>query len=66
MKGVVLLFLSPATILELYETVRFGDFYYGDVAAILIIGLYLVYAGFRPPPSTIHQAPTNGAGAPSN
>ena len=47
LKGLVLLFLSPAAILSLYQTVRFGDFYYGYVAAILAIGLYLVYAGFR-------------------
>ena len=57
---------SSGTILSLYQTVRFEDFYYGYVAAILMIGLYLVYAGFRSPASAIHRTPTNGAGDPAN
>jgi hypothetical protein len=65
-KGMVLLFLSPAALLNLYEMVRFGDFYYGYAVAIVLIGLYLVYAGFRLPPSAIHREPTHGAGDPAN
>ncbi len=44
----VVLFLPPALMVSLYQTVRFDVFYYGYVAAILAIGLYLTYAGFRP------------------
>jgi hypothetical protein len=47
-KSVVLLFLSPAAVAGLYAMVRFSDFYYVDVAAVVAIGLYLTYAGFRP------------------
>jgi hypothetical protein len=47
-KSVVLLFLSPAAMVGLYAVVRFEAFYYVDVAAILLIGVYLTYAGFKP------------------
>ena len=47
-KSVVLLLLSPAAVVGLYQVVRFEDFYYGDVAAILALGFYLAYAGFKP------------------
>jgi hypothetical protein len=66
LKSVVLLFPPPAAILSLYQTVRFGEFYFGYVAAILLIGLYLVYAGFRSPPPAIQRTPTNGAGDPAS
>jgi len=52
-KSAVLLFLSPAGMVSLYAIVRFDDFYYADVAAILAIGFYLAYAGFKPATPTL-------------
>ena len=62
-KSAVLLLPTPAASLSLYQAVRFEDFYYGYVAVITVIGLYLAYAGFRPRPSAAPRERTSGAGS---
>jgi hypothetical protein len=62
LKSATLLLPTPAAIVRLYAFVRFGDFYYGYVAVVLLVGFYLIYVGFRPPGSAVHRELTHGAG----
>ena len=48
-KSAVFLLMSQATIMGLFEVIRFADFYFGYVAAIMAVGLYMTWAGFRSP-----------------
>jgi hypothetical protein len=46
-RGVLLLFLSHEALVAVFTSLHFGEFFYAYVAVILILGLYLTYAGFR-------------------
>jgi len=46
LRGLLLLFLSPEQVLGLVRTLRFSTFFYAYLAAPLVLGLYLTYAGF--------------------
>jgi hypothetical protein len=50
-RGVVLLSLSSAAIVSLFDTMRFAEFFYVYVAVLFAIGVYLTYASFRSSPS---------------
>jgi hypothetical protein len=46
LRGVLLLFLSPAATARLFEALRFAEWFYLYAAIPLILGAYLTYAGF--------------------
>jgi hypothetical protein len=46
-KGLLLLFLPSDMFVTLYGRADFGDRLYGYAALFAVIGLYLVYSGFR-------------------
>jgi hypothetical protein len=45
-RGMLLLFLPPDALVSLFASFHFEEFFYIYVAAILVLGLYLAYAGF--------------------
>jgi len=45
-KGLVFIFLSPATSIRYFEALRYGQFFYAYMAITLAIGIYLTYASF--------------------
>jgi hypothetical protein len=45
-RGAGLLALSPAALSKLVEALRYEELFYFYVAATLVLGLYLTYAGF--------------------
>jgi len=47
-RGVLLLSLSPETLLGLLGTIHFAEFFYLYVFISLAIGAYLTYGGFKP------------------
>ena len=48
-KGLLLLFLTPEALTELFGRMQYGDHIYLYVAPSLVIGLYLTWAGFTAP-----------------
>ncbi len=46
-RGVLLLFLSPATAVGLFAGLHFEQLFYLYVAISLVLGVYLTYGGFR-------------------
>jgi hypothetical protein len=46
-RGVVLLFLSPAAKIRFFEMFHFAELFYLYVGITFVIGLFLTYAGFR-------------------
>jgi hypothetical protein len=57
-RGVLLLFLSHEALVAVFTSLHFGEFFYAYVAVILILGLYLTYAGFTSsmPPGTASRS----------
>ena len=45
-KGVLLLFLTPDAWSQMLEQMRYAEYYYLYLMPALVIGLYLVWAGF--------------------
>jgi hypothetical protein len=45
-KGLLLLFLTPEALTQLFERMQYGEHMYLYVAPSLVIGLYLTWAGF--------------------
>ena len=45
-RGVIMVFVSPGGAAGIYEALHFPQLFYGYVAVPLILGAYLVYAGF--------------------
>ena len=50
-KGLLLLFVTPGTLVLLLERMRYGEHYSLYLVPSLVIGLYLTYAGFAAPSS---------------
>ena len=48
-KGLLLLFLAPEALIQLFERMQYGQHIYLYVAPSLAIGLYLTWAGFTAP-----------------
>jgi hypothetical protein len=48
-KGLLLLFLTPEALTQLFERMQYGEHIYLYVAPSLVIGLYLTWAGFTAP-----------------
>jgi hypothetical protein len=48
-KGLLLLFLTPEALTEIFGRMQYGDHIYLYVAPSLVIGLYLTWAGFTTP-----------------
>lgn len=46
-RGLLLLFLSPAAAMGLFAGLHFGELFYLYVAISLVFGIYLTYGGFR-------------------
>lgn len=46
-KGLVFMFLPPATSVAYFEALRYVQFFYFYMGITLVIGLYLTYASFR-------------------
>ncbi len=46
-RGLLLLFLSPETIVALFGMLHFEQLFYPYIVITLIIGAYLIYGGFR-------------------
>jgi len=46
-KGLILLFLSPASSLAYFEALRYEQFFYAYMSVTLIIGIYLTFSSFR-------------------
>jgi hypothetical protein len=45
-KGALLFFVTPEALIQLLERMRYGEHYSFYVAPSLLIGLYLIWAGF--------------------
>ena len=45
-KGALLFFVTPEALIQLLERMRYGEHYSLYVAPSLLIGLYLIWAGF--------------------
>jgi hypothetical protein len=48
-KGLMLLFVTPETLNQLFDHMQYGEHYYLYLAPSLVIGLYLTWAGFTAP-----------------
>jgi hypothetical protein len=48
-KGLVFLFVSPATSVAYFEALRYGQLFYVYMTITLGIGIYLTFASFRSP-----------------
>jgi len=46
-KGLVFMFLPPATSIVYFDALRYAQFFYFYMSITLVIGLYLTYASFR-------------------
>jgi hypothetical protein len=46
-KGLILLFLPPASALAYFEALRYGQFFYAYMSVTLAIGIYLTFSSFR-------------------
>jgi hypothetical protein len=45
-KGLMLLFVTPDALKQLFDHVQYGEHYYLYLTPSLLIGLYLIWAGF--------------------
>jgi len=45
-KGLMLLFVTPDALQQIFDHMRYGEHYYLYLAPSLVIGLYLTWAGF--------------------
>ena len=50
-KGLLLLFVTPEALTGLLERMQYGEHMYLYVAPSLVIGVYLIWAGFTTPPT---------------
>jgi hypothetical protein len=50
-KGLLLLFLTPEALIRQFERMQYGEHIYLYLAPTLVLGLYLIWAGFTAPPS---------------
>ena len=48
-KGLMLLFVTPEALKQLFDHMQYGEHYYLYLAPSLVIGLYLTWAGFTAP-----------------
>ncbi len=48
-KGLLLLFLPPEALAQIFERMHYAEHFYVYVAPSLVIGLYLTWAGFTTP-----------------
>jgi hypothetical protein len=48
-KGLMLLFVTPDALNQLFDHMHYGEHYYLYLAPSLVIGLYLTWAGFTAP-----------------
>ena len=48
-KGLVLLFVMPNSLTQLFDQIRYGAHYYLYLVPSFVIGLYLTWAGFTAP-----------------
>ena len=48
-KGLMLLFTSPEALKQLFDHMQYGKHYYLYLTPSLVIGLYLIWAGFTAP-----------------
>jgi len=48
-KGLMLLFVTPDAIKQLFDHMQYGEHYYLYLTPSLVIGLYLTWAGFTAP-----------------
>ena len=46
-KGLLFMFLPPATSVAYFEALRYGQLFYFYMSITLVIGLFLTYASFR-------------------
>ena len=50
-KGLIFMFLSPATSVRYFEALQYGRFFYLYMSITLLLGAYLTYASFRARPT---------------
>lgn len=50
-KGLLLLFLTPEALIRQFERMQYGEHIYLYLAPTLVLGLYLIWAGFTAPTS---------------
>ncbi|MGA2314003.1 MAG: hypothetical protein ABSF87_16855 [Xanthobacteraceae bacterium] len=48
-KGLMLLFVTPDALQQIFDHMQYGEHYYLYLAPSLVIGLYLTWAGFTAP-----------------
>jgi len=48
-KGLMLLFVTPDALQQIFDHTQYGEHYYLYLAPSLVIGLYLTWAGFTAP-----------------
>ena len=48
-KGLMLLFVTPDALQQIFDHMQYGEHYYHYLAPSLVIGLYLTWAGFTAP-----------------
>ncbi len=48
-KGLMLLFVTPDALHQIFDHMQYGEHYYLYLAPSLVIGLYLTWAGFTAP-----------------
>lgn len=48
-KGLMLLFVTPEALQQIFDHMHYGEHYYLYLAPSLVIGLYLTWAGFTAP-----------------
>ena len=48
-KGLMLLFITPDALQQIFDHMHYGEHYYLYLAPSLVVGLYLTWAGFTAP-----------------
>jgi hypothetical protein len=48
-KGLMLLFVTPEALQQIFDHMHYGEHYYLYLAPSLVVGLYLTWAGFTAP-----------------
>ena len=48
-KGIMLLFVTPEALKQIFDHMQYGEHYYLYLAPSLVVGLYLTWAGFTAP-----------------
>jgi hypothetical protein len=55
-RGLLLLFLPPSAMVNLWQMLHFEEFFYVYLIIVLGLGLYLTYAGFKSSPSSASRS----------